>query len=371
MTETRLDRVRAAVAAANIDALLVTSAANRRYVSGFTGSNGWLLISADDQETPKLATDFRYLEQAVHESPGFEIVRMAGPIATWWGDLVRPLGRTRLGFEAGDVSVALHKQLRDATVKLPAGQRPSLVQTTGVLEPVRAIKDSTEIGLLREAVRLTDEAFADVTSRLEPGWSERRVAWEIELYSRTHGAEAMAFDSIVAAGPHGARPHARPRDYNIGELEPIVIDMGARLNGYCADMTRTISLGGVDARFPHIYDIVLAAHETAAQMVEPGMKASDAHQIAQQVIDDAGYGEHFGHGLGHGVGLQIHEYPHLGSTSRDELAEGMVITIEPGIYLPDWGGIRIEDMGVLEADGFHSFTGTPKLRMIEQIGAST
>ncbi len=371
MTLSRLERVREAIAAAKINALLVTSEANRRYVSGFTGSNGWLVITADDREPPKLATDFRYLDQAQQESPEFEIIRMVGPVENWWGDLVQPIGRARLGFEADDVSVAMHKQLRDATAKLPAGQRPSLTQTKRVIEPVRAIKDAREQKLLREAARLTDQAFADVTSRIEPAWSEQRVAWELEQYARTHGADAMAFDSIVAAGPHGARPHARPRDNVISEREPIVIDMGARLNGYCADMTRTISLGGVDQRFPHIYDIVLAAHETAAQMVEPGMKASDAHQLAQQVINDAGYGEYFGHGLGHGVGLQIHEYPHLGATSKDELAEGMVITIEPGIYLPDWGGVRIEDMGVLEADGFHSFTATPKLRMIEQMGERT
>lgn len=370
MTNTRLDRVREAIAAAGLDGLLVTSSANRRYVSGFTGSNGWLLVGADDRDPPKLATDFRYLDQAAQESPDFEIVRMNGPLASWWGNLVGLHGRRRLGFEAVDVSVATHTQLQDATEKLATGERPELVASHHVIEPVRAIKDQSERALLQEAARLTDDAFADVTSRLEPGWSERRVAWEIEHYARTHGADAMAFESIVAAGPHGARPHAQPRDEAIGELEPIVIDMGARLNGYCSDMTRTISLGGPDERFPQIYDIVLAAHETAAQMVEPGMKAADAHQLAQRVIDEAGFGEFFGHGLGHGVGLEIHEYPHLGASSKDELAEGMVITIEPGIYLPDWGGIRIEDMGVLEADGFRSFTETPKLRMIEQIGAN-
>ena len=368
MNNDRLDRVRAAIAAANVDALLVTSAANRRYVSGFTGSNGWLLVAANDREQPKLATDFRYLDQAAHESPDFEVVRMVGPVSDWWGDLVRPFGQVRLGFEADHVTVAMHKELRESTAKLPAGDRPTLIQTKRVIEPVRSIKDSRERELLRDAARLTDDAFADVTERIEPGWSERQVAWELEQYARANGADGMAFDSIVAAGPHGARPHARPRDYAICEQEPIVIDMGALLNGYCADMTRTISVGGIDDQFPRIYDIVLAAHETAAQMVEPGMKASDAHQLAQQVINDAGYGEYFGHGLGHGVGLEIHEHPHLGATSKDELAEGMVITIEPGIYLPDWGGVRIEDMGVLEADGFHSFSGTPKLRMIEQIG---
>ena len=173
----------------------------------------------------------------------------------------------------------------------------------------------------------------------------------------------MAFESIVAAGPWGARPHARPRDVAIEAGAPIVIDMGARVNGYCSDMTRTIVLGDADQTFPLIYDIVLAAHETAAQMIEPGMSGVDADQLARQVIVDAGYGDQFGHGLGHGVGIEIHERPYLGLSSKDTLESGMVITIEPGIYLPDWGGVRIEDMGLLDEDGFHSFTTTPKLRL--------
>ena len=362
-TTSRLDRIRERLVQANVDALLVTNAHNRRYVSGFTGSNGWLLIPADDTTSPKLATDFRYLEQAAQESPDFELVNMKGGFENWWGELARPLGRGRLGFESNDVTVASHKQLRDANAKLPASQRPALVQTAQIIEQVRAIKDETERSLLRQAVALTDDAFAHTRRTMQPGWTEQRVSWEIERHARSNGADGMAFESIVAAGPWGARPHARPRDEAICEGQPIVIDMGARYQGYCADMTRTIVIGDHDEIFPRIYDIVLAAHETAAQMVEPGMSGKDADQLARQVIADAGYGEQFGHGLGHGVGLQIHETPHLGTTSEDTLKAGMVITIEPGIYLPEWGGIRIEDMGVLDDDGFHSFTGTPKLRM--------
>lgn len=360
----RIDRIRERLAGANVDALLVTNPVNRRYASGFTGSNGWLVIPADDSRPPVLATDFRYLEQAAQESPDFEILQMKGGIEQWWGELAKPFGRIRLGFESADITVAGHKQLRDINVKLPASQRPALVQTDQIIEPVRAIKDDAEIALLRQAVKLTDDAFAHAESTMQPGWTETRVSWEIEQYARSHGAEAMAFESIVAAGPWGARPHARPRDELIHEGEPIVIDMGARYRGYCADMTRTIVMGDHDELFPRIYDIVLAAHETAAQMVEPGMTGVDADQLARQVIADAGYGDQFGHGLGHGVGLQIHEKPYLGKTSKDTLEAGMVITIEPGIYLPDWGGVRIEDMGLLDEDGFHSFTGTPKLRLI-------
>ena len=362
-SQSRLDRIRERLEQANVDALLVTNAFNRRYASGFTGSNGWLLITADDSQPPKLATDFRYLDQAAQESPEFEIVNMKGGMEKWWAELAKPLGRGRLGFESHDVTVAAHKQLRDINAKLPASQRPALVQSDQIIEQVRSQKDEAEIALLRQAVRLTDDAFAHAQRTVQTGWTEQRVSWEIEQYARSNGADGMAFESIVAAGPWGARPHARPRDESISEGEPIVIDMGARYKGYCADMTRTIVLGDCDETFPRIYDIVLAAHETAAQMVEPGMSGKDADQLARQVIADAGYGDQFGHGLGHGVGLQIHEKPYLGTTSKDTLESGMVITIEPGIYLPDWGGVRIEDMGLLDDDGFHSFTGTPKLRM--------
>ena len=360
----RLDRIRQRLDQASVDALLVTNSHNRRYASDFTGSNGWLLIPAHDAMPPRLATDFRYLDQAEQESPDFEIVNMNGGMDNWWADLTRSLGRGRLGFESNDLTVAAHKQLRDVNAKLPASQRPALVQTDQLIEQVRALKDETELSLLKHAVKLTDDAFDHVQQTMQPGWTEQRVSWEIEQYARTNGAEGMAFESIVAAGPWGARPHARPRDEAICPGQPIVIDMGARYDGYCADMTRTIVLGEHDETFPRIYDIVLAAHETAAQMVEPGMSGKDADQLARQVIIDAGYGDQFGHGLGHGVGLQIHEKPYLGMTSKDTLEAGMVITIEPGIYLPDWGGVRIEDMGLLDEDGFHSFTGTPKLRML-------
>ena len=366
-TAPRLDRIREGLAQANVDALLVSNPHNRRYASGFTGSNGWLLISSNEGQAPRLATDFRYLEQAAQESPEFEIINMKGGFNRWWGELVAPLGRGRLGFEANDLSVAGHKQLRDVNAKLPASQRPALIQTSRIVERVRAIKEESELALLREAVRLTDDAFAHVEHSLQTEQSsltEREVAWEIEQFARSNGAEGMAFESIVASGTWGARPHARPRDEVIACGEPIVIDMGARYQGYCADMTRTIVIGDCDEQFPRIYDIVLAAHETAAQMVEPGMSGKDADQLARQVIADAGYGEQFGHGLGHGVGLQIHENPYLGVSSTDTLEAGMVITIEPGIYLPDWGGVRIEDMGLLDDDGFHSFTGTPKLRLL-------
>ena len=357
----RLGRIRAALEQAEVEALLVGSGHNRRYASGFTGSNGWLLISAD---YAGLATDFRYVEQAESEAPEFEVFQLQGKLAEWWPEFVKPIGRCKLGFEAEQISVAMHKALREANVKAPAARRPSLVQTNGVVERARAVKDAEELELLRRAAQLTDETFAEVQGRIEPDWTERRVAWEIEQYARTHGAEALAFETIVASGTWGARPHARPRDAQVGEGQSIIIDMGVRIDGYCADMTRTFVIGEPDGRFGEIYDIVLAAHEAAAQLVEPGMRAKDAHAIAFDVIDGAGYGERFGHGLGHGVGLEIHESPYIGKTSEETLEAGSVITIEPGIYLPEWGGVRIEDMGVLTGEGFQTFSGSSKARLV-------
>ena len=356
----RTGRVRAAVAEAGLDALLVTNGQNRRYVSRFTGSAGWVLVGA---EVASLATDFRYWEQAEAEAAAFRLYKQQGAVADWVPGFMEALGRRKVGFEAGDVSVAGHKQLRDLIAAMPPDKRPALVQTEGLVEKLRAVKDAEEIAALERAARLGDEAFGAVAGRIEPGWSEQRVAWEIERYAREHGAAAMSFATIVGGGPWGAMPHAHPRTEPIVAGQPIVIDMGVVVEGYCSDMTRTIVVGEGDAQFGEIYEIVLTAQETAEATIEVGMTGAQAHQIAQEIIAEAGYGERFGHGLGHGVGLEIHEQPRLGATSEDVLAEGMVITVEPGIYLPGWGGVRIEDMGVLENGRYRNFTTAPKLRL--------
>ena len=356
----RTTRVRAAIAEAGLDALLVTNATNRRYVSRFTGSAGWVLLGAD---VASLATDFRYWEQAGSEAVDFSLYKQKGTAAEWIPGFMEALGTRKLGFEAGDVSVAAHKQLRDVIAAMPPAKRPSLVQTEGLLEKLRAVKDAEEIAALERAACLGDESFSAVAGQIEPGWSEQRVAWEIERYAREHGAEAMSFATIVGGGPWGALPHAHPREASIVAGEPIVIDMGVVVDGYCSDMTRTIVAGPPDATFTEIYDIVLTAQETAEATIEVGMTGSQAHQIAQEIIAQAGYGDSFGHGLGHGVGLEIHEHPRLGNGSEDVLENGMVITVEPGIYLPEWGGVRIEDMGVLEEGRYRNFTTAPKLRL--------
>ena len=231
-----------------------------------------------------------------------------------------------------------------------------------MVEELRAIKDADEIAALERAVLLGDAAFGHVAETMEPGWAETTVAWEIERYIREHGGEGLSFPTIVGGGPWGALPHAHPRDVPIAAGQPIVIDMGVLLDGYCSDLTRTVVLGEPDEQFKTVYDIVLMAQETAAATIEAGMRAVDAHMIAQNLISEAGYGDKFGHGLGHGVGLEIHEKPRVGRNSDDVLADGMVITVEPGIYLPGWGGVRLEDMGVIQDGKFRAFTTAPKLR---------
>lgn len=355
----RLGRIRGEIDRAELDALLVTDPINRRYASGFTGSRGWLLIGP---RIAVIATDFRYWEQAAEEAPEFELVRISGKIENWWGEFTARVRDRTVGYEAGHMTMAGLEALHAANNEISAP--PVFEAASGIFTPLRAMKDEAEIAAIRRAAALTDDALAHALSLAQPDWTERRLAWEIEAYARSNGAEAMAFDSIVAAGPWGARPHASPRDEPLGEGRPIVIDIGARVDGYCSDMTRTVVLGESDGTFRTVHDIVLAAQETAAEMIEPGMTCADAHELAHRVIREAGYGEQFGHGLGHGVGLQIHEHPYIGTSSDDSIAEGQVITIEPGIYLPEWGGVRIEDMGLIADGRFESFSGAPKQRMI-------
>jgi len=366
----RIAKLRAKMAEQGLDALFVsapaedihhTLGANRRYLSGFTGSLGHLLIT---QDTAYIAVDFRYYEQAEREAPEYVLWKAAGGMKKWLSELAgeAKLGGKKLGFESGGITYSMYSAVRDALAEADESDRPQLVPTENLVEELRAIKEPEELEALRLAVELGDAAFQDVAARIEPGWTEKQVAWEIEKYAREHGAEGLSFPTIVAAGPWGAMPHAQPREQVIKEGDGIVIDMGVMLDGYASDLTRTVVVGKADDQFKKIYDIVLAAQLTAEELVEAGMTGGDAHNIAHKVIEEAGYGESFGHGLGHGVGLQVHESPRVGGTSGDVLQDGMVITVEPGIYLPGWGGIRIEDMGYLKDGKYVNFTTAPKLQ---------
>ncbi|MBI2757037.1 MAG: aminopeptidase P family protein, partial [Chloroflexi bacterium] len=298
-----MQRLRTALDEAKTDALLVTDPFNRRYLSGFTGSSGMLLV---DRDTARLATDFRYYEQAEAQCTDFQVVRSERDTGSWFKDLITPMGGKKVAFESLNVSVDFHRQMREIVGDLPAADRAELVPTTNVVEGIRIIKEPEEIAALERVVALGDAAFENVARRVEPGWTEKQVAWEIEQYIRTHGGDALSFPTIVAAGPNGAMPHARAGDTVLESGQGVVIDMGALMDGYCSDMTRTIFLGDPDGAFARIYDIVLTAQLTAEELIEDGMTGDIAHKLAHTVIEQAGHGEQFGHGLGHGIGLQVH-----------------------------------------------------------------
>lgn len=352
-TSARLARVRAAIAAQGADALLVSQPENRLYLSGFSGSAGYLLIAA---EHALLATDFRYYEQVGLEAPHFTLVKNPVQLTDILPDMIATTGARRIAFEADTATYAETHAWMDAA---PAVE---WLPTKGLVVELRATKDADELAQLRAAIALGDEALTAALAAARPGMTETELAWAIESYMRTHGATSTSFDIIVACGPNGARPHARASAAPLVAGEPIVIDMGATVGGYRSDLTRTVCFGQPrDAeRFWQVYNTVLKAQMAAEDALRPGMTGPEADAVARQIITEAGFGDFFGHGLGHGVGLAIHERPRLGRLSTDVLAPGQVVTVEPGIYLPDWGGVRIEDCVLITENGAEVLTRASK-----------
>ncbi|MEA1872522.1 MAG: Xaa-Pro peptidase family protein [Chloroflexota bacterium] len=339
----RLRKLRTSIAEKGLDALLLSQPENIRYLSRFTGSSGWLLISG---QNAILATDFRYVEQAKGESPDFEIIQTKQDLRDWLPSLASDLGWHKLGFEASSISYEGYHKLSEAIKTKPVNLE--LVSTTGIVEQLRSIKEPGELEFITKAIELTDAAFEQARAIIRPGITEKKAAWEIEKLLRQEGSEGVPFEIIVASGPNSALPHAQPTEKTICSSEPVLIDMGARMSGYCSDFSRTLFLGEPGESLQEIYNIVLKAQATAIERIESGMDGSQADRLARSVIALAGYGDAFGHGLGHGVGLAVHEFPMLGPSSSASLVDGMVFTIEPGIYLAGQGGVRIEDMVVLE-----------------------
>jgi Xaa-Pro aminopeptidase len=316
--------------------MLVTELINVRYLSGFSGSNGALLVFADDREAV-LATDGRYRTQAAQQSPDLEVAieRAVGRHLAGRAGLD---GVEKLGFESHVVTV-------DGLDALTEGHGVQLVRASGTVEALREIKDAGELALLRLACEAADAALADLVERggLRPGRTEREVSRELENLMLDHGADDISFETIVAAGANSAIPHHRPTDAVLASGDFVKIDFGALVAGYHSDMTRTFVLGSADDWQLEIYDLVAAAQKAGREALHPGADLRGVDGAARQMIADAGYGDHFGHGLGHGVGLQIHEAPGIGATSAGTLLAGSVVTVEPGVYLPGRGGVRIED----------------------------
>lgn len=354
--ETRLQKVRAKIEEKGLDALLVTQAENRLYLSGFSGSAGALIITSDKSV---LATDSRYTEQAAIESSSFEIRRIRSEIDKWLPDLLKEFNIKRMGFESTDLSYFTYRKMKEALDK--NGNSVQLIPADGLVEELRIVKEEEEIRNLKKAAALADMAFEHLCSVINPGMTEKEAAWEMEKFMRENGSQPIPFELIVASGPDSALPHAKPTSKAIAEGEPIVIDIGAKTGFYCSDMTRTICLGKPPDKFNKIYDIVLGAQLAAMATIEPGMSGDRADSMARAVINEAGYGEAFGHGLGHGIGLALHENPRLGQNSQDILQDQMVFTIEPGIYIPGWGGIRIEDTVILENGKIKAINKSPKV----------
>jgi Xaa-Pro aminopeptidase len=340
----RLAKLRARFDELGVDALLVTQPQNRRYLSGFTGSAGTLLIS---RATAVLMTDSRYWEQAGMQAPAFELFRSTKLFNDHLAEFLEQGGHPRrVGVESAAMTIEQYD-----SIKSVEGIEAEWVLTRKAVEDIRAVKDAEELEKMRKAVALGDDGFNYLCSVLRPGMTEREAAWELEVYLRTHGADALSFDPIIASGPNGAMAHHRPGDRVIQRGEPIVIDMGVMIDGYCSDLTRTISLGNSNAKFAEVYEVVRRAQQAALDGIHAGMSGVDADALARKSIEGAGFGENFGHGLGHGVGLAVHEAPSAGRLSKDTLPDGATLTVEPGVYLPGWGGVRIEDLVVVGEKG--------------------
>jgi Xaa-Pro aminopeptidase len=347
----RADRVSERLGAEQVDLLLVTNLVNVRYLTGFTGSNGLAIVGHDAR---RFLTDFRYVEQAAEQVRDFDREQAPQDFLTALGD-GWPAGELRVGFEEDHVTVRTHRRLREIVP-----DRIELVPVGGVVEAERAVKDPGEVERIRAAAALVDAVYDWLFERGLVGRTERAVAVALEHHMRELGASAPSFPSIVASGPRGALPHASPTD---AEIEPdtlVTLDLGAVLDGYCSDCTRTWATGTLPDDLAEAYALALEAQIAALDAVRPGPEGREVDAVARDLIGAAGHGDHFGHGLGHGVGLEVHEAPRLARSGDTALVAGNVVTVEPGIYLPGRGGVRIEDLAVVTDSGRDVLSGTPK-----------
>jgi Xaa-Pro aminopeptidase len=343
----RGDRLEAVLAERELERMLVTDLTNVRYLTGFTGSNGACVCGPGIR---LFFTDFRYTERAAAEVEGWEAITVGGD---WLGAIAERL-EGRVGFEDDQMAVRTLEKLKE---KLAGGVEP--VAAGGTVERLRRVKDAVELAAIEAASKLADEVWEWSVERGLAGRSERDVARAAEARIRELGGDP-SFPAIVAAGPNGALPHAEPGARQIGRGELVVFDMGAKLDGYCSDGTRTYATGDPGAEARAVYEVVREAQRAALEAIEAGVEGEAVDAVARKAIEAAGHGEHFGHGLGHGVGLEVHEGPRLSPRSDDVLAPNEVVTVEPGVYLPGKLGVRIEDLVVVTEDGPRNLSGLPK-----------
>jgi Xaa-Pro aminopeptidase len=349
--DSRIRHLRAKLSAGNIDALLVTDLLNIRYLTGFSGSRGYLLVSAD---SATLFIDSRYTEQAALECPGIELAHIESRWIPAVRDLTTELGLKAIGFEAASLGYA---DWRDLTKEF---ENLSLVPTEEMVEELRGVKDDAELSAIRGAIAITDSAWNYISQNVTPGRTEFDLAADLDYFMRKHGADKVGFDTIVVSGPRSALVHGKPSDRRIQAGDLVLFDFGATWHGYNGDITRTICVGEPDSRQEEIYSIVLEAQRRAIEAIRPGIIGGEVDGIARDYIAGKGLAEYFGHGLGHDLGLAVHDGRALSRGSEIILRPGMVVTVEPGIYIPGWGGIRIEDDVLITKDGHQVLTGSPK-----------
>ena len=330
--EHRIVKIRSYLEEKGIDAFLIINPQNIRYLSGFTGSSGQLLIT---KSKSYLVTDFRYIDQAKQQSPSYQVIKQEKKITDTVKEICLQEGIKEVAFEEDQMVFKMYEIYYQAFNLLPGSQ---------FLAQLRVIKDHEEVILLKKAIDLADQGFKHILSYIKPGIKEKDIALELELFLKKNGAEAKSFDFIVASGSRGALPHgaASDKEIKIGEL--VTMDFGCIYKGYCSDITRTVGVGKLENKQKEIYNVVLEAQLTGLNFIQANVECQDVDSIARKIIEKAGYGEYFGHSLGHGIGLEVHEDPKLAKNNNQLLKPGMVVTVEPGIYVPDFGGVRIEDI---------------------------
>lgn len=347
----RRNKLRRSFKAAGVDALLVTNFTNVTYLTGFTGDDSFLLLTAKDDV---VVSDPRYTTQLEQECPGLDA--SIRPPGVGMVEAVAKLATkiSKLGIKASSMTVALHDQI---AAGLP---KTELVPTADLVENLRIIKDREEIAEIRRAIWIAERAFGVLRASLRPERTEKEVADELENQTRLYGGKGCSFPPIIAVGARAALPHARPTDQKIGADDFVLVDWGADAGPYKSDLTRVLVTGKIPPKLERIYRVVLSAQEQAIAAIRPGRTCDEIDQVARGLIAKAGFGKNFGHGLGHGIGLDIHEAPRLAARQSLKLEAGMVVTVEPGIYLPGWGGVRIEDDILVTKGGSEVLTTVPK-----------
>lgn len=343
----RADRVAAVAADRGLDALLVTNLINLRWVTGFTGTNGAAIVGPDLRV---FLTDFRYVEQAAAQVPDFDRFQAGRDLLA---DVAARLP-ARVGFDDAALSVRAHSRLAEAAPET------ELVAASGAIETLREVKDEHELDAMRAAASISDQAYAGLAERGIDGRTEKRIAADLEIRIRELGADDRSFPAIVASGPHGARPHAVPRDLAVERDTLMVVDTGCMVDGYCSDCTRTFATGSLSDEAREIYDLVARAQLAGLGAVRAGAGCREVDSVARDIINGAGHGDHYQHGLGHGVGLEVHEGPRLGQTVDGVLRAGNTVSVEPGVYVPGLLGVRIEDLVAVTDSGCEILTGFQK-----------